>query len=76
MNHHQSIQIVAQSLLTHTKNSLILEELRWFNLVNASGNLPTLLQVTLQYIYVNYEFDFNLILFLSGILPSSYLQLS
>ena len=28
------------------KNPLILEELKWFNLVNGSGNLPSLLQVT------------------------------
>ena len=27
------------------KNTLILEELKWFNLVNGSGKLPTLLQV-------------------------------
>ena len=35
---------MAQSLLM--KNPLILEELKWFNLVNGSGNLPSLLQVT------------------------------
>ena len=45
LNCHQSIQIVAQSLETHKNNTLILEELRWFNLVNGSGNLPSLLQV-------------------------------
>ena len=37
---------MAQSLVTHMKNTLILEELKWFNLVNGSGNLPSLLQVT------------------------------
>ena len=42
----QLVQIVAQSLVTHMKNTLILEELKWFNLVNGSGNLPSLLQVT------------------------------
>ena len=47
---HQSIQVVAQSLVTHKKNSLILEELKWFNLVNGSGNLPTLSQVTFSYL--------------------------
>ena len=47
-NYHWTVQqerVVAQSLLTHMKNTLILEELRWFNLVNGSGNLPSLWQV-------------------------------
>ena len=39
------IQIVSQSLVTHMKNSLILEELKWFNLVNGSGTFPTPAQV-------------------------------
>ena len=46
LNHNKLVQIVAQSLVTHMKNTLILEELKWFNLVNGSGNLPSLLQVT------------------------------
>ena len=41
----QQENIVAQSLLTHMNNALILEELKWFNLVNGSGTLPTLLQI-------------------------------
>ena len=48
-NYHwtaQQEEIVAQSLITHMKNTLVLEELRWFNLVNGSGKLPTLLQVS------------------------------
>ena len=49
-NCHHLIQIVAQSLAMHKKNNLILEELRWFNLVNGSGNLPSLLQVTSSYL--------------------------
>ena len=32
------------------KTSLILEELSWFNLVNGSGNLPTIDQVTFSYL--------------------------
>ena len=47
-NYHWTVQqeeIVAQSLVTHMNSTLILEELRWFNLVNGSGNLPSLLQV-------------------------------
>ena len=47
-NYHWTVQqenIVAQSLLTHMNNALILEELIWFNLVNGSGTLPTLLQI-------------------------------
>ena len=39
------IQIVSQSLVTHMKSSLILEELKWFNLVNGSGTFPTPAQV-------------------------------
>ena len=33
------------------KNTLILEELKWFNLVNGSGNLPSLLQVTFSHLH-------------------------
>ena len=48
LNHNRPIQIVGQSLLM--KNPLILEELKWFNLVNGSGNLPSLAQVTFSYL--------------------------
>ena len=45
------IQIVSQSLVTHMKNSLILEELKWFNLVNGSGTFPTPAQVFKSYFF-------------------------
>ena len=46
------IQIVSQSLVTHMKSSLILEELKWFNLVNGSGTFPTPAQVFLNLISI------------------------